>query len=67
MKPYGSKGTKLLRDLLAEAKVPTWQRQDWPVLEAEGRVVALLGIRRGDGFEAKTGVPGLVLRASALF
>jgi tRNA(Ile)-lysidine synthase len=55
MRPFGLRGSKLLRDLLAEAKVPAWQRADWPVLEAGGQAVALPGVRRG---QEMTVLPG---------
>ena len=55
LQAFGLKGSKLVRDLLAEAKVPVWQRAEWPVLEADGRVLAVLGVRRGQGFEVQAG------------
>jgi tRNA(Ile)-lysidine synthase len=57
MRPFGFDGSRLVRDLLAEAKVPLDQRAAWPVLAANGSLVAILGIRRGQGFEAQAGKP----------
>lgn len=65
--PFGLSGSKLIRDLLAEAKIPAWQRASWPVLEAGGRVVAVLGVRRGQGFEAQAGLPALALSVKTPF
>jgi tRNA(Ile)-lysidine synthetase-like protein len=58
MRPFGFGGSRLIRDLLAEAKVPVDQRAAWPVLEVEGVIVAVLGLRRGQGWEAQPGKPG---------
>jgi tRNA(Ile)-lysidine synthetase-like protein len=63
MKPFGaSPGSKLLRDLLAEAGVPLWQRAGWPVLEAGSQVLGLPGVRRGQGFGALVGSKALCLQ-----
>jgi tRNA(Ile)-lysidine synthase len=61
IRPFGFKGSKLVRDLLAEAKVPVSQRLAWPVLVAGGRPVAVLGIRRGQEFQALAGEKALRL------
>ncbi len=45
-RPHGMAGTKLLRDVLAEAGVPERARETWPVVEtAAGEVLWLPGIR----------------------
>jgi tRNA(Ile)-lysidine synthetase-like protein len=63
MKPFGaSPGSKLLRDLLAEAGVPSWQRAGWPVLEAGSQVLGLPGVRRGQAFRVLTGSKALCLQ-----
>jgi tRNA(Ile)-lysidine synthase len=47
MRPFGDGGSRLLRDLLAEAGVPEEARGDWPVIEATGgEVLWLPGVRR---------------------
>lgn len=56
-----SQGSKLLRDILAEAGVPAWQRAAWPVLEADGQLLALPPWRRGRGFEVQKGQKALCL------
>jgi tRNA(Ile)-lysidine synthetase-like protein len=44
--PYGSGGTRKVRDVLAEAGVPRYQRANWPVvMDANGRALWLPGIR----------------------
>ncbi|MGH7442938.1 MAG: tRNA lysidine(34) synthetase TilS, partial [bacterium] len=59
--PYGFLGRRKASDLLRESGVPDWARADWPALEAEGRLLALPGIRRGRGFEAQAGKMALRL------
>ena len=66
MQPFGMAGSKLLRDLLAEARVPRWQRAAWPVLEASGLVLALPGVRRSSRLAAEPGKPALCLRWQSL-
>jgi len=61
MNPFGLRGSKLLRDLLAEAKVPLWRRAGWPVLEAGGTVLALPGVRRAQGLVVKPRKPAVCL------
>jgi tRNA(Ile)-lysidine synthase len=56
-----SSGSKLVRDILAEAKVPAWQRGVWPVLESKGQILALPPWRRGRGREAIAGQKALCL------
>jgi tRNA(Ile)-lysidine synthetase-like protein len=67
IRPFGLQGSKLVRDLLAEAKVPVSQRMAWPVLAAGGSVVAVLGIRRGQEFQAQAGEQALRLSWKAPF
>jgi len=44
--PYGSGGTRKVRDVLAEAGVPRYQRANWPVvMDANGQVLWLPGVR----------------------
>jgi hypothetical protein len=54
-------GSRLVRDVLADAGVPAWQRPLWPVLEAGGRILALPGLRRAQGLEAQAGQAALAL------
>jgi tRNA(Ile)-lysidine synthase len=61
LRPFGFDGRRKALDLLREAGVPQWARAGWPALEAEGRLLALPGVRRGSGFEAKLGGPALRL------
>ena len=45
-RPHGMRGTRLLRDVLAEAGVPESARESWPVVETTaGKVLWLTGIR----------------------
>jgi len=61
LKPFGFAGRRKAMDLMREAGVPVWAREDWPALEAEGRLLALPGVRRGSGFEALRGLKALKL------
>jgi tRNA(Ile)-lysidine synthetase-like protein len=56
-----AEGSKLVHDILAEAKVPAWERAQWPALEAAGQLLALPPWRRGRGFEALAGQKALCL------
>ncbi len=59
--PFGFAGRRKAADLLREAGVPAWERAGWPALEADGRLLALPGARRGRGFEVRPGEPALRL------
>jgi tRNA(Ile)-lysidine synthetase-like protein len=61
LKPFGFRGRRKAGDLLREAGLPDWARPGWPALEAEGRLLALPGVRRGEGFEALPGRKALRL------
>ncbi|HTB21482.1 MAG TPA: tRNA lysidine(34) synthetase TilS [bacterium] len=61
LKPFGFGGRRKAADLLREAGVPAWDRESWPALEAEGRLLALPAARRGTGFEAEAGRKALRL------
>ena len=61
LRPFGLTGSRLVRDVLADAGVPAWQRPLWPVLEAGGRILALPGLRRAQGLEAQAGQAALAL------
>jgi len=46
IKPFGMSGTRKVRDVLAEARIPRYQRGNWPVvLDAIGQVLWLPGVR----------------------
>jgi tRNA(Ile)-lysidine synthetase-like protein len=65
LRPFGLDGSRLCRDLLADAKVPAWQRDAWPLLQTKEGNLALPGIRRGQGYQAKVGKKALELRWQA--
>jgi tRNA(Ile)-lysidine synthetase-like protein len=51
MRPFGMSGSRLVFDLLAEAKVPAWKREGWPLLVAKGGGIAgVLGVRQAEGW-----------------
>lgn len=51
-------GTKLVRDVLAEAGIPKRIRPAWPVAEAHGRIVAVAGIRSTPSERGRLGEEG---------
>jgi len=46
VEPFGG-GRRKLKDLLIDAKVPRWERDRVPVIEAAGRTLWVAGVRRG--------------------
>lgn len=48
MSPHGMTGTKKLKEILMEARVPRDKRDLWPLLVLEDRIVWVPGIRRSD-------------------
>lgn len=44
--PFGASARRL-KSFLIDAKVPRWERERLPVVEADGRIVWLAGLRRG--------------------
>jgi tRNA(Ile)-lysidine synthetase-like protein len=59
--PFGFQGRRKAADLLREAGVPEKERSAWPVVEAQGRPLAIPGVRRGTGFPAVPGMQALRL------
>ncbi|MCP3973613.1 MAG: tRNA lysidine(34) synthetase TilS [bacterium] len=52
-------GTKLVRDVMAEAEIPRRVRSAWPIAVAHGRIVAVAGVRSapwGRGVAGRDGV-----------
>ena len=49
MTPFAGAGSTKVRDLLQQARIPAWARQDWPVVRQAGAIVWLVGIRRAEG------------------
>ena len=50
MTPFGMRGSKLVSDIFADAKLDAWQkRQQW-ILEVDGTIVWLLGLRAAADF-----------------
>lgn len=48
LRPLGMEGTKRVRDLLMEARVPRWERARWPLL-VDGRGIAwVVGVKVSD-------------------
>ena len=52
MRPIGLSGSKLVSDLLTDAKVPHEQRSSAFVLLSGGNVIWLVGFRIGEGYQA---------------
>jgi tRNA(Ile)-lysidine synthase len=45
--PFGSDRERRLKSLLIDAKVPRWERDRLPLVEAAGSIVWVGGLRRG--------------------
>jgi tRNA(Ile)-lysidine synthase len=45
--PFGAPGARQLKGLFIDAKVPRWDRDRWPLVEADGAIVWVPGLRRG--------------------
>ena len=62
MQPFGMAGTRLLSDLLGEARVPRQERGMVPVVaDGEGRIIWVPGVRRGHCQPVCAGEPALRL------
>jgi tRNA(Ile)-lysidine synthase len=44
--PFGATGERRLKTLFIDAKVPRWERDHWPLVEAGGAIVWVTGLRR---------------------
>ncbi|MGZ4111666.1 MAG: tRNA lysidine(34) synthetase TilS [Tumebacillaceae bacterium] len=65
--PFGFHGTKLISDVLGEAKVPKRERADWPLVCINETIAWVVGIRRGQqAAVTEQTSQTLVLRASKL-
>jgi tRNA(Ile)-lysidine synthase len=47
--PWGAPGERRLKSFLIDAGVPRWERPRLPLLEADGEILWLAGVRRGRG------------------
>jgi tRNA(Ile)-lysidine synthase len=45
--PFGGPGLRRLKSFLIDADVPRWERDRVPLLEADGEIVWVVGLRRG--------------------
>ncbi len=64
MRPFGLKGTKLLSDIFTDAKLsPETRKQMW-LLEADGIILWVLGLRAGDAFRVPLGSTDYILLKS---
>ncbi|MBM3122447.1 MAG: tRNA lysidine(34) synthetase TilS [Chloroflexi bacterium] len=48
MTPFAGSGSKTVRDLLQQARIPAPAREAWPVIRQRGAIVWLVGIRRAE-------------------
>jgi tRNA(Ile)-lysidine synthase len=48
MVPFGRRSSKKLQDVLVDAKIPCEERDGIPVLEADGHVIWVAGVRRAE-------------------
>jgi tRNA(Ile)-lysidine synthase len=63
--PMGLKGTKKLKDIFIDAKVPLLRRPFIPIIEASGEILWVVGIRQSE-FAKVTGLTKRVLRVECL-
>jgi tRNA(Ile)-lysidine synthase len=61
MRPIGLNGTKLISDILIDAKVPRHVKERTHVLLSGGEVVWLAGHRVAEGFQARPGMRQVVV------
>jgi tRNA(Ile)-lysidine synthase len=45
--PFGGRGERRLKSFLIDSHVPRWERSRIPLLEADGDIIWLAGVRRG--------------------
>jgi tRNA(Ile)-lysidine synthase len=46
--PFGGPGRRRLKSFLIDAKIPRWERARLPLVEADGRILWVAGVRRSD-------------------
>ncbi|HMH49375.1 MAG TPA: tRNA lysidine(34) synthetase TilS [Candidatus Acidoferrum sp.] len=46
--PFGGQGERRLKTFLIDEKIPRWERARLPLVEADGRILWVGGVRRGD-------------------
>ncbi|MFP7495458.1 tRNA lysidine(34) synthetase TilS [Terribacillus saccharophilus] len=62
MRLRGMRGTKKVKDIFIDEKIPADKRQDWPIVEdATGTILWLIGLRKGETGRT-TGESGSYLR-----
>ncbi|MFP7256083.1 tRNA lysidine(34) synthetase TilS [Terribacillus goriensis] len=62
MKLRGMRGTKKVKDIFIDEKIPAVKRRDWPIVEdATGTILWLIGLRKGETGRT-TGESGSYLR-----
>ncbi|MGB8955451.1 MAG: tRNA lysidine(34) synthetase TilS [Tumebacillaceae bacterium] len=67
LRPHGFSGTKLISDVLGEAKIPKHRRRTWPLLCIDDAIAWVVGVRRGEQAPVTQATQRtLVLRASQL-
>ena len=52
--PFGLQGTKKLKDLLIDAKIPRQERERVPVLMSEAEIIWVVGYRTSEPFKIRT-------------
>jgi tRNA(Ile)-lysidine synthase len=46
--PFGGQGERRLKSFLIDEKIPRWERGRLPLVEADGRILWIAGVRRAD-------------------
>lgn len=61
MRPAGLGGSKLISDILVDAKVPLYRKRNAYVLLSGGRIIWACGLRVAEGVVASPGAPGAMV------
>jgi tRNA(Ile)-lysidine synthase len=65
-RPVGKARDQKLKEMFQSARIPSWRRQAWPILESAGKILWAREFGAAEEFAANEGI-GPVLRVSDLF
>jgi len=61
MKPFGAKFTRKLQNIFTDAKIPRDLRAIWPVVEANGTIIWIPGVKRAEIGRCSPGAQSILL------
>jgi tRNA(Ile)-lysidine synthase len=61
LRPAAQRPTRTLKNLLQEARMPSWQRQRLPLLFCGNQLVCVPGVAAAAEFQAQAGEEGIVV------